>query len=25
VLQGQNGAWKTEVHGCSSAPGHPAC
>ncbi|MET0970394.1 MAG: ABC transporter substrate-binding protein [Tardiphaga sp.] len=25
VLQGQNGAWKTEVHGCSSAPGHPGC
>jgi branched-chain amino acid transport system substrate-binding protein len=25
VLQGQNGAWTTAVHGCSSAPGHPGC
>jgi branched-chain amino acid transport system substrate-binding protein len=25
VLQGQNGAWQTKVHGCSSVPGHPAC
>jgi branched-chain amino acid transport system substrate-binding protein len=25
VLQGQNGAWQTKVHGCSSVPDHPAC
>lgn len=25
VLQGQNGAWDSKVHGCSSAPGHPGC
>lgn len=25
VLQGQNGAWETEVRGCSSAPDHPGC
>jgi branched-chain amino acid transport system substrate-binding protein len=25
VLQGQNGAWATKVHGCSTVPGHPAC
>jgi branched-chain amino acid transport system substrate-binding protein len=25
VLQGQNGAWATKVHGCSSVAGHPGC
>jgi branched-chain amino acid transport system substrate-binding protein len=25
VLQGQNGAWATKVHGCSSVASHPAC